>query len=243
MQFDGSVGNQIAIPPHADLDSNVGTIAFWFNTSPPANNDELLFDRRGGTNNWGDLLVVNNGSPDSPSGVPDALFDQAYPSGLNVGGVTPVDDGNWHHVAYLYTWLPFGIVSFYVDGKLDAELTHGNAGAWPPDQELEFGQSHDSYWHPYTGYFDDIHIFNRTLSQAELAQLMAGGVPPPPPSLTLSLTGNTLTLSWPGTGFGLQQNGSLANPAGWTNVPGGTASPVTAPLPHGGSTFYRLKQQ
>lgn len=243
LQFDGTVGNQVAIQPQADLNSPVGTIAFWINTAPPDAGKAGLFDRRGGTNSWGDVLVLHLNSADSPNRVPDTIFNQAYPSGLNVGGVTPVDDSKWHHIAYVYTWKPFGMVSFYIDGKLDAELTHGDPGAWPLDRQLEFGRSHDGYWPPYTGYMDDIHIFNRTLNAAEIAQLMASGVPPAPPALAISLAGNNLTLSWTGANYVLQQNGNLANPTAWANVTGGTASPVTVALPASGSNFYRLKQQ
>jgi hypothetical protein len=243
IEFNGNDPDQIEIPPHLDFDSNVGTIAFWIVCAPPAVREALLFDRRGGTNNWGDLIVLNLDSPDSPNGVPNAIYDQAYPSGLNVGGTVAVDDGNWHHIAYVYTWIPFGIVSFYIDGKLDKEKTDGDPGAWPPDQELEFGMSHDSYWTPYTGYLDDIHIFNRNLNPAELAQLMASGVPPILPQLSASVTGATLTITWSGTGYVLQQNTNLANSAGWTNVPGATASPVTVALPRIGNNFYRLEHQ
>ena len=242
LQFDGSVGNQIAIQPQADLNSPVGTIAFWINTAPPENGKAGLFDRRGGTNNWGDVMVLHLNSADSPNGIPDTIFDQAYPSGVNVGGKTAVDDSNWHHIAYVYTWLPFGIVSFYIDGKLDAELTHGDPGAWPLDRQLEFGQSHDSYWPPYTGYMDDIHIFNRTLSAAEITQLMTSGVPAAPPTLTISLTGSNLTISWTGTGYVLQQNSNVANSTAWADVTGATASPATVALPATGSNFYRLKK-
>ena len=43
-----------------DLNSNVGTIAFWMLCEPPAVREALLFDRHGGTNNWGDLMVISN---------------------------------------------------------------------------------------------------------------------------------------------------------------------------------------
>jgi len=242
MQWDSSLGlnQQIAIQTHPDFDSPVGTIAFWLNCAPPATK-EGLFDRRGGTNNWGDVLILDENSTDSPNGVPDAIFDQCYPAGLNVGGVTPVDDTNWHHFAYVYTWLPFGIISFYVDGKLDAELTHGSPGAWPLDRGIEFGQSHDSYWPAYTGYMDDIHIFNRTLSVAEINQLMVGGVPPLPPTVNASVTNNSLTITWSQSGYILQQNGQVNQAAGWADISGATNGTYTIALPKTGEKFYRVR--
>lgn len=243
IQFDPSLGSQqIAIQPQADLNSPVGTIAFWINCGAP-DAKAGLFDRRGGTNSWGDVLILNQNSADSPNGIPDTIFDQAYPSGLNVGGVTPVDDNNWHHIAYVYTWLPFGIVSFYIDGKLDAELTHGDPGAWPLDRPLEFGQSHDTYWPGYTGYMDDIHIFNRCLNATEIAQLMTGGVPALPPTMQITLAGSTLTITWSGAGYILQQNNNLANTTGWVDISGATTGTYTLTMPATGNSFYRLKKQ
>jgi hypothetical protein len=243
MQFDANLlPEQIAIQPQADFNSPVGTIAFWLNAPPPAAGKAGLFDRRGGTNNWGDVLILNQNSTDSPNGTPDVIFDQAYPSGLNVGGTTVVDDSNWHHFAYVYTWLPFGIISFYVDGKLDAELTHGDPGAWPLDQQLEFGQSHDGYWPPLTGYMDDIHIFNRTLSVAEINQLMVSGVPALPPTLSTSVAGKQLTITWSQSGFILQQNGKVNNAPGWADITGATNGTYTVTLPATGDNFYRLRK-
>ena len=242
MQFDPSLGNQqIAIQAQADLNSPVGTIAFWINCAPPASK-EGLFDRRGGTNNFGDVLILNANSADSPNGIPDTIFDQCYPAGLNVGGTTAVDDSNWHHFAYVYTWLPFGIISFYVDGKLDAELTRGNAGAWPLDRPLEFGQSHDGYWPGYIGYMDDIHIFNRTLSVAEINQLMVGGVPVLPPTISTSVMGKQLTITWSQSGFILQQDGQVNNAPGWADITGATTGTYTVTLPATGNNFYRLRK-
>ena len=243
MQFDPGLGvsQQVAIQPLPDFNSPVGTIAFWINCAPPASKAGL-FDRRGGTNNYGDVLILNANSADSPNGIPDTIFDQCYPAGLNVGGTTAVDDSNWHHFAYVYTWLPVGIISFYVDGKLDAELTHGSAGAWPLDRQLEFGQSHDGYWPTYTGYMDDIHIFNRTLSVAEINQLMVSGVPPLPPSLTTSVTNKQLTVSWSQSGYILQQNGKVNNAAGWADISGATNGTYSVTLPATGDDFYRLRK-
>ena len=69
------------------------------------------------------------------------------------------------------------------------------------------------------------------------------------PTLTITHSGNSVTISWPlGTGgFALQQNNNVADPAGWSNY-GGTVSTnngmnsitLTAPT---GNQFYRLFHQ
>ena len=69
------------------------------------------------------------------------------------------------------------------------------------------------------------------------------------PTLTITHSGNSVTVSWPvgSGGYALQQNNSVANPAGWSAY-GGTVTTnngvcsitLTAPA---GSQFYRLFQQ
>ena len=67
------------------------------------------------------------------------------------------------------------------------------------------------------------------------------------PTLTITQSGNSVTVSWPvgSGGFALQQNGNVANPAGWSpyggtfNTANGTNSiTLTSPT---GTLFFRLK--
>ena len=66
------------------------------------------------------------------------------------------------------------------------------------------------------------------------------GVGPPPPKLSIMLSGGNAIISWTGVGFTLQQS---SVPAGsWMDVPGPitTNSYVVTPLP-GAARFYRLR--
>jgi formylglycine-generating enzyme required for sulfatase activity len=97
-----------------------------------------------------------------------------------------------------------------------------------------------NYTHPVTGgppggWWDDPTVQAPSLGfrVAKLVTVVA------PPMLSVSLSGNQLTLTWSGAGFRLQENSSLTNPAGWTSVPGGTSSP-TVVTTSGGPTFFRL---
>jgi hypothetical protein len=61
-------------------------------------------------------------------------------------------------------------------------------------------------------------------------------------TLNLSVDRNVGSVSWPYSGFILQENSDLGNPLGWTDVPGGAVSPVTISIPSSaGAKFYRLK--
>ena len=80
--------------------------------------------------------------------------------------------------------------------------------------------------------------------------LVAAVQTPGAPLLTITHTStNSVIVSWPSpsTGFGLQQNGNLANPNGWSVFGGavsdnGTTRSVTF-SPPAGNLFFRLKQQ
>lgn len=62
------------------------------------------------------------------------------------------------------------------------------------------------------------------------------------PKLNIAQTGNNLTFTWNVVGAGLESNTNLANPNGWTAVPGSTTSPIVITLPTSGNNFYRIAQ-
>jgi hypothetical protein len=166
-----------------------------------------------------------------------ALYCQNYSAQITLLGSKRVDDDLWHHIAYIYRYDPIGTMSFYIDGQLEAEKTDGAAGYWPATVDLRFGASR-GWWANLVGSLDDIHIFNRTLSPVEIGQVMSIGVPP---KLNISYAGGKVVLSWADAAYVLQQNSSIANPAGWADITPAPASPWTNALPTG-VQFYRLRK-
>ncbi|HNQ88718.1 MAG TPA: discoidin domain-containing protein [Verrucomicrobiota bacterium] len=248
IHFDGTLRDQqMAVVAHPDLDSRVGTLCFWMK-GLPANtigySGATLFDRRTAfvAGSVGDSLSI--APPDRDPAIyadhePGCLFNQSTSTGISIDGVTRLDDDAWHHVAYVYAMDSIGIIAFYVDGKLENEKTDGYAGFWPASQPLEFGRSTDTWPMAYSGYLDDIHVFNRVLNEAELAQVMKGL----PPAVGVTVAEGLLRFSWSGSGYILQQNASVTHAAGWADVSGADQSPVLLPLPGTGMQFYRLRQQ
>ena len=123
-----------------------------------------------------------------------------------------------------------------MDGQLAASNPNVGPWAWDPAEELELGKSHDTFWRRFNGDLDDEQFYNRLLSGSEVVQTMTLG-----PLITFTRSGNQLILSWPLTGFVLQENTNLSNPGGWSNVSGGGTSPVTVTI--SGIKFYRLLKQ
>jgi hypothetical protein len=91
-------------------------------------------------------------------------------------GVTPVDDGQWHHVGWVYD----GTMNYlYVDGEVDAtEASTGQitVSSYP----LYIGDNSQATGRFWTGLIDDVQIYNRALSQEEVQRVMqasAGAFP------------------------------------------------------------------
>ena len=96
------------------------------------------------------------------------------------------------------------------------------------DQEIEIGQSHDSYWKRLDGDMDDFRIYNRVLSDTEISQVYTSGALVDPAALKVQYTFNSAiygqSLVWPyGT---LISSPSVAPGATWTPVPG-----AVSPMP------------
>jgi hypothetical protein len=170
MFFDGTVTNQITVEASSALDSTVGTIAFWMestNVTALPNPDAILFDRRTFA---GDVIYQ------APSGqLGNQAFDDASDVVNSQTTAANPTDGQWHHVAYVYDQSSCGTISFYVDGLLDTSAVNLDGWLWDSRQEFEIGRSHDPWWAGYTGFLDDFRFYNRMLSANEVADVAGLG--------------------------------------------------------------------
>jgi len=177
----------------------------------------------------------------------------AYAGGVGEGDASTepsVNDGLWHHFVAISdaTAASFG-TCMYIDGvqcSINATapvLTANNAN-------VMIGENPEARGREFRGELDDIAIWNRVLLPSEIAKLYAGGagkplgtfLPPPAPEqpvLTVSKSGNNLTIQWSPTGGTLQSTPSLSGTPVWTDV--GTENPATVPI---GPTnlFLRVRQ-
>jgi hypothetical protein len=113
-------------------------------------------------------------------------------------GVTPVDDGEWHHVGWVYD----GTMNYlYVDGEIDA--TEENSGQITVSSyPLYIGTNSQHVDRTWTGLIDDVQIYNRPLTQDEIQVVMlssAGDYPQaagPVPADGALHTDTWVNLSW-----------------------------------------------
>jgi hypothetical protein len=92
-------------------------------------------------------------------------------------------------------------------------------------------------WLRVQAMLDPIPDYFLQLTEIEVIGRTTG---PIPVRISSARTANGITLSWPGSGFVLQQTATPAVPASWINVPNATASPVTVPT-SSSDQYFRLR--
>ena len=159
LELDGSshvdCGNQDAYNVGENL-----TMAVWINVPGFTKTWETILAKgdnsyRLGTNNSGATHFGMNG-----------------PSGGWWNGSATIDDGEWHHIACTYD----GAMAYiYVDGAVDGE--QAKTGAFGGDGAYSFhignNAQHDGS-RQLGGTVDDVQLYNRALSLAEVQKIMKG---------------------------------------------------------------------
>ena len=164
LSFDG-FGSVVVVPSSAALQlTNSMTLSTWIKTTNSSRVENFLGKYDAGASEWGYLLKT------LPSGV----------IGLRLGGNnvvgdrdvtdgTPINDGQWHHVAVVINMGQN--VQFYIDGSLRSSAAMQTLPA-STSAPLWFGTPPFGYFGaPFTGSLDSVRIDNQALSAAAIAQL------------------------------------------------------------------------
>jgi Concanavalin A-like lectin/glucanases superfamily len=179
-----------------------------------ANNNPLygLGTQAAGTNTSGRVYLRNSGGT--------VLIDTTT--------TNAVLDGNWHHVALVYNGGP---VTLFVDGKLTYtnNYTRDTTGVW--DTTAIGGIVRAAKGSFFSGTMDDVALWARALSQAELQNVMSNSIttPVPPFAPGISLAPSAATNLYVGDSWTFQAGVYGRRPLTYqwlktgTNVPGATA--------------------
>jgi hypothetical protein len=167
-----SPGEQLPINQHPAF-----TISFWANVTGTGLSDLRLFSE--GNTAVNDPLFNLGTHNGGASGQLDFFFRQS--------GWTTVDhlksdleplDGTWHHVAFVQ--LADGSRALYVDGVKDTvEIPAKAGGTWNVNTTSIGGILRANPTHWLTGLMDDVALWNRALSEAEIASVVKDGTPVP----------------------------------------------------------------
>lgn len=136
-------------------------------------------------------------------------------------------DGTWHHVALVYNGR---ILSFYRDGQLIYTNTYvrDTTGVW--DTTAIGAIVRASIDHYMTGTVDDLAVWARALTQAEVQDVMTNSIQTPVPRFApgISVSPTTATNLFPGDAWTFQAGAYGTRPMTYqwtkngTNLPGAT---------------------
>ena len=88
-------------------------------------------------------------------------------------GSTNVFDGQWHHIVAVYDGSQ---KQLYVDGAVDAQEPYSSTVS-TNNLKVRLGFNSEYTVGQYDGLLDDIRVFNRGLSQAEVTQILNEFIP------------------------------------------------------------------
>ncbi len=172
--FDG-VDDRVVFPHAADLNfgpSNDFTVSVWIKA--PASQINPVFPRTVVLEKWNGVgaypyaIRLNNQLSGSDAGkIRAARFDgNANPS---VQSVTAINDNTWHHVAFVRQ---AGLLKLYVDGVLEASAPDTTTSVTTNSSPLYLGYR-DAAPVSFKGALDDVSVFGRALTAAEIAKQFA----------------------------------------------------------------------
>lgn len=169
--FDGTndyVGINNVVSSNFTLVCWIKTTQVFQQTDPTYNGTGIIWADVGGGAN--DFIL---GGTRSASGVNRISFFTGNPD-TSLSGVTPINTGDWIHVAA--TRSATGQMRLYVNGFLEASTT-GGTGVLTANPDINIGgNTLDGRY--FQGAIDDVRIYTRVLSEAEIAALLpAAGAP------------------------------------------------------------------
>lgn len=152
------MGNWIELPNEAQFDftSNF-TANFWMKTNAFVNAWEPFIAK--GDSAWS---VERNNTGNS------AQFTTFSPGANSTSGSTAINNNQWHHVAIVYNGVTKAI---YIDGVLNGS-TNFTSSISNNNFAVRLGQNQEYSAADYGGWLDNVRIYNRALTAAEIVNDM-----------------------------------------------------------------------
>ncbi|HEU5125834.1 MAG TPA: LamG-like jellyroll fold domain-containing protein [Verrucomicrobiae bacterium] len=226
LALDGTGHIDLGQVPDFDFADGSGTVEGWIrpNWNNPAPYDPTLFANRDGGSDWS--VHVSRWK------VEIGNFSSSFQT-------APIfSDNGWHHYAIVFD---DGTVTMYWDGKPRGTFNQTiNSGLGKPTQ---IGSSAPTTTaEGWIGNLDEIAFYSDALSAGQIWDHYRAMIAPAAtvPSLSFSLAGSQLTLSWPAdvSGYTLESSTDLAS-GQWLPVEGVVNNQVTVDASVG-TQFFRL---
>jgi len=157
----------ILVPYSADLGLNTFSVAVWVNVTDLAALRGIVGTRIKGEYTF-DLKAMST-MVHGDIGTGTAWLSTAVDIAAAQGGV--ISTGIWHHIAYVVDDAT-DTARMYLDGTLAATVTFtGTPLFMKSGESLGIGSSYDGGVERMRGLIDDVRLYNRALSAAEVASL------------------------------------------------------------------------
>jgi len=160
------VQQYVNVPYSDDLALNSFTVATWVNVKDLDGVRGILGTRFNGDNTFDlkvDAVRIHGDIGDGSAWINTSVDVVAADGGA-------ISVGDWHHIAYAID-ATAGTAELYLDGALATTITFtGTPLLMKPDQELRIGSSYPTEF--MNGMIDEVRIYNRALSAAEVAGLV-----------------------------------------------------------------------
>jgi alpha-galactosidase len=233
--FLDGVDNFVDLGTNASLDlsgSSQATIAAWIRTAASKNHNSVL--SKGEWKEAYSLLVKGDTTPK------DLLWTGNDVSVFS-GDAIPLNV--WTHVAVTING---ALTTFYLNGQINgaANQNRGNPIDNTPagvsiGREQYSGSMPAGRWF-FDGLVDEVRIYRRTLTPAEIRNIATSTAPPI--SAAISVVGNHVVLNWSGgvAPFQVQVKTNLLD-AAWQNYGGPIGSNSLILSPGGAAGFYRIQ--
>ena len=164
LKFNGSTSEIIGPANFANnYFTNDFTIAAWVKSSDTSNNSKVIVSTYAGFG--GPSIIVRF----AHSGAHQQILFSGLSSGVNAD---TLPNGIWHHVVATRTTA--GVETVYMDGVQLVQETNDTSGtfSYPDNSQLTIGQEAPGLGgDTMNGVMDDVRIYNRALSAAEVATL------------------------------------------------------------------------
>lgn len=258
LNFDG-VDDYVEAADHSELNFDTGdfSIDAWI-TADNVSGIRPIVEKRSALPTHGYSFFLYNGNLylqlADASGTDDYCTSAPTSSCTNYGTAVFVADGNWHHVAVTVTRNDTAGIRFYVDGALAAtENPASRPGSLTNSAPFRIGNKTIDGNSVFKGTIDELELFNRALSDAEISSIWAAGsdgkckpvvadTTPDPFSFTSQtgvalntvITSNTITVS------GINASATVSVSGGAYSINGGAYTSAAGTVDNGDTVNVRL---
>jgi hypothetical protein len=243
------VGGGAGLPAYAHPSY---TVALWVKGSFQGQTDRRVYSESANTNNNPLLNIGTDSSTTDPQPVVD-IYIRDNAGSARVGhrkSVLPAFDDQWHHIAWVDDK---GLARLYVDGVQDPTDFSYSRGLLTPNLVSLGGVIRTNLAALFTGQIDEVTVWGRAITAAEVSEVHLHGLagPPEPASLTrIDVTESAVAITFHSTSanasYRVEQSDSL-DPAVWSEVesvvitdPADDTFVATFARPAGGQKFYRV---